>query len=199
MKHYCPNCETDSTVSIEKISIPVGKETFSTKTAVCKKCKHYALTPQVRREMDEWGKSMIKNIIEPQPTFHEASHQFIEKMAAHFSMKKVPFIKALTVFYINHIVNRTDFDVVRKYFETHHSEKHLSEGTKSKETVPIRYLMFRKLQTFSEVRNVSHAKAIEEAVLFGLMVLATNDEHFETLKTISQNLKQYIEDFAEAA
>jgi len=199
MKHYCPNCETDTTVSEEKISIPMGKEVFTTKTAVCKKCKHYALTPKVRREMDEWGKTMMKNIIEPQPTFHKASHQFIEKMAAHFSMKKVPFIKALTVYYINHIVNRADLPELKKYFESHQSEKHLSGGDKSKETVPIRYLMYRKLQIFSEVRNVSHSKAIEEAVLFGLMVLATDDDHFETLKTISQNLKQYIEDFAEAA
>ncbi len=177
----------------------MGKEIFTTKTAVCIKCKHYALTPKVRREIDEWGKRMIKNIVEPQPTFHEASHQFIEKKAAHFSMKKVPFIKALAFYYFNHIVNRADFPELKKYFASHHSEKHLSKGNKSKETVPIRYLMYRKLQTFSEVHNVSHAKAIEEAVLFGLMVLATDNDHFETLKTIAQNLKQYIEDFAEAA
>ena len=148
---------------------------------------------------NEWGNGRTKNIVESQPIFHEATHQFVEKMALHFSMKKVPFMKALTVFYINHVVNRTDFNVLKEYFEVHDSKRHLNEGAKSKETVPIRYRMFRKLQTFGEVWSVSHAKAIEEAVLFGLMVLAADDEHFETLKAVSQNLKQYIEDFAEAA
>jgi hypothetical protein len=198
-KKTCPHCEDDTNVAEKKISIPVGAETFTTKTFVCKKCGNYALTPDVRREMDNWGRKLTKNIVEPQPVFTEAAHQFAEEMAAQYGLKRVPFFRVLTAFYLNRIVNRVDFQELKHYCETHASQKFLSEGSRSKVSVPIRYLMYRKLQTFSEVWNVPHAKAIEEAVLFGLTALSSKEENLEKLKAIADSLQRYIEDIAQAA
>lgn len=198
-KRFCPHCEDDTHVSEKKISIPVGAETFTTKTLVCKKCGRYALTPQIRKEMDEWGRKLTKNIIEPQPTFTEAAHRFAEEMATQYGLKRVPFFRVLTAFYLNRVVNRDDFEELKRYCETHASQKFLNEGSRSKVSVPIRYLMYRKLQTFSEVWNMPHAKVIEEAVLFGLTALSSKEENFEKLKAIADSLQQYIADIAQAA
>lgn len=195
----CPHCEEDTAVVEKRVSIPVGVEAFTTKTLVCKKCGLYALTPEVRREMDDWGRRFTKNIIEPQPIFAEAVHQFAEKMATQYGLKRVPFFRVLTAFYLNRVVNRKDFQELKNYCETHVSKKFLSEGDRSKVSVPIRYLMYRKLQTFSEVWGIPHAKVIEEAVLFGLTVLSSEKENFEKLKAISESLRQYIADIAQAA
>ena len=198
-KQFCPHCEDGAHVVEKKVSIPVGAETFITKTLVCKKCGHYALTPKIRQEMDEWGRKLTKNIIEPQPIFTEATHRFAEEMATQYGLKRVPFFRVLTAFYLNRVVNRDDFDELKRYCETHASQKFLNEGNRSKVSVPIRYLMYRKLQTFSEVWNVSHAKVIEEAVLFGLTALSSKEENLEKLKVIADSLQQYIVDIAQAA
>ncbi|MBI2606838.1 MAG: hypothetical protein HYW49_12235 [Deltaproteobacteria bacterium] len=198
-KRFCPHCEDDKNVVERKVSIPVGAESFSTRTLVCKECGHYALTSEIRREMDEWGRSLTKNIIEPQPIFSEAAHRFAEEMAARHGIKRVPLFRVLTAFYLNRVVNRDDFQELKKFCESHASRKLLEEGTRSKVSVPIRYLMYRKLQTFSEVWKVPHAKAIEEAVLFGLTVLSCKGENFDRLKTIAESLQQYIADVAQAA
>lgn len=95
----CPYCEKDTQVVEKRVSIPMGVEAFVTKTLVCKKCRRYALTPEVRREMDNWGRRLTKNIIEPQPSFAEAVHQFAEQMAAQYGLKRVPFFRVLTAFY----------------------------------------------------------------------------------------------------
>tara|TARA_Y100000590_G_scaffold409570_1_gene501864 strand:+ start:169 stop:768 length:600 start_codon:yes stop_codon:yes gene_type:complete len=195
---YCPNCESNKSVVEKKISIPVGNVSFSTKTLVCKECKHYELTPKIIKEMDEWGRGLTKNIVEPQPIFNEATHQFAEEMAKQYGLKRVPFFRLLTVYYLNHVVNRKDFHEIKKFCDEH-SAKELFEGSRSKVSVPIRYLLFRKLQTFSEVWEVTHAKAIEEAVLFGLTVLSAEKNNFDTLKQIAENLQQYIADVAQAA
>jgi hypothetical protein len=199
LKRFCPHCEDNTHVTEKKVSIPVGGETFVTRTFVCKKCGSYALTPEVRREMDEWGRKLTKNIIEPQPVFTEAVHQFAEEMAAQHGLKRVPFFRVLTAFYLNRVVNRDDFQELKRYCETHVSQKLLGKGKRSKVSVPIRYLMYRKLQTFSEVWGVSHAKVIEEAVLFGLTALSSKEENFERLKAIADSLQQYIADIAQAA
>ena len=108
-------------------------------------------------------------------------------------------MRVLTAFYLNHVVNREDFQELKEYCEKHASKKLLDGGRKSKISVPIRYLMYRKLQTFSEVWNVPHSKAIEEAVLFGLTVLSSESDNFEKLKVISKSLQEYITEIAEAA
>ncbi len=195
----CPSCESETEVVEKKVSIPVGNESFTTKTLVCKKCGRYALTRAIRKEMDAWGRKLSKNIVEPQPIFTEAAHQFAEGMAIQYGMKRVPFFRVLTTFYLNHVVNREDFQELKNYWETHVSRKFLNEGTRSKVSVPIRYLMYRKLQIFSEVWNTSHAKAIEESVLFGLAVLSSEAKSFEKLKAIAESLQQYITDVAQAA
>ncbi len=192
----CPNCEDETEVVEKKVSIPVGNESFTAKTLVCKKCGRYALTKEIRKEMDAWGRKLSKNIVEPQPIFTEAVHQFAEEMAAQYGMKRVPFFRVLTTFYLNHVVNRKDFQELKSYLETHVSRKFLNEGSRSKVSVPIRYLMYRRLQTFSEVWDASHAKAIEEAVLFGLAVLSSQEKNFEKLKAIAESLQQYITDVA---
>lgn len=196
---FCPHCETSEHVIEKKVSIPVGNESFSTKTMVCKKCGRYELTPKIRKEMDEWGRALTKNIVEPQPIFSEATHRFAEEMATQYGLKRVPFFRVLTAFYLNRVVNRDDFQELRKFCGTHAPRKLLDEGARSKVSVPIRYLMYRKLQTFSEVWDISHAKAIEEAVLFGLTVLSSKEENFEKLKSIADSLQQYISDIAQAA
>jgi hypothetical protein len=199
MKRFCPYCEEEKQVVEKKISIPVGNETFSVKTSVCKKCGRYALTPEIRKKMDQWGKSLTKNIIEPQPVFSEAVHRFAEGMAGKHGLKRVPFFRVLTAFYLNRIVGREDFPELKKFCLEHASKKLLAEGARSKVSVPIRYLMFRKIQTFSEVWEIPAAKAIEEAVIFGLTVLSQETENFEKLKKISESLQDYIADFAQAA
>lgn len=196
---FCPHCEEDVSVVEKKVSIPVGNESFTAKTLVCKKCGRYALTPEVRNAMEDWGRKLTKNIIEPQPIFTEAVHQFAEKMATQYGLKRVPFFRVLTAFYLSRVVNREDFQELKSYCNSHRSQEFLGKGTKSKVSVPIRYLMYRKLQTFSEVWDIPHAKVIEEAVLFGLTALSSEKENFEKLKAISEALSQYIADVAQAA
>jgi len=196
---FCPHCEEDTNVVEKKVSIAVGGESFATKTLVCKKCGRYALTPEIRRAMDEWGRQFTKNIIEPQPIFTEAVHKFAEEMATEYGLKRVPFFRVLTAFYLNRVVNRDDFQELKSYCDTHGSRKFLGEGARSKVSVPIRYLLFRKLQTFSEVWKIPHSKAIEEAVLFGLTVLSCRDENFDRLTAIVESLQSYIADVAQAA
>lgn len=198
-KLFCPHCEDDTHVIKMKVSIPMGNEIFSTVTYVCKKCGHYALTPELRREMDQWGRSLTKNIIEPQPIFSEAIHQFAEEMAVQYGLKRVPFFRVLTAYYLNHVVNREDFGELKMYCDQHSSRVLLQKGDSSKVSVPIRYLMYRKLQTFAEVWKVSHAKVIEEAVLFGLTVLSSKEENFEKLKMIADNLQQFIMNYSSQA
>jgi hypothetical protein len=197
--NFCPHCEDGKSIVIKKISIPMGSEVFKTKTAVCKKCGLYALTSEIRRDMDEWGRKLAKNIIEPQPVFSATVHQFAEEMATQYGLKRVPLFRVLTAFYLNHVVNRHDFQELKIFCDTHSSRKLFEEGKRSKVSVPIRYLMYRKLQTFSEVWNIPHAKIIEEAVLFGLTALSCKEGNFEKLKIISESLEQYISDIAEAA
>jgi hypothetical protein len=196
---FCPHCEDDENVVLKKITIPVGTETFTAKTLVCKKCGRYALTPEIRREMDDWGRKLTKNIIEPQPIFTEAAHRFGEEMAAQFGMKRVPLFRALTAFYLNRMVNRPDFQELKDFCASHASQKLLGQGNRSKVSIPIRYLMYRRLDTFSEVWKIPHAKAIEESVLFGLTVFSLKGENFAKLKGISESLEQYISDIAQAA
>ena len=198
-KHFCPHCETTENVVEKKISIPVGSESFSTKTMVCKKCGRYEMTPKIRKEMDEWGRALTKNIVEPQPIFSEATHRFTEEMAAQYGLKRVPLFRVLTAFYLNRVVNRDDFQELKRFCDAHAPRRLLDEGARSKVSVPIRYLMYRKLQTFSEVWDISHAKAIEESVLFGLTVLSCKEENFEKLKGIADSLQQYLADIAQAA
>jgi hypothetical protein len=198
-KNFCPHCETGEHVAEKKVSIPVGNESFSTKTMACKKCGRFELTPKIRRAMDEWGRALTKNIVEPQPIFSEATHRFAEEMATQHGLKRVPFFRVLTAFYLNRVVSREDFQELKKFCDARAPRKLLDEGTRSKVSVPIRYLMYRKLQTFSEVWGISHAKAIEEAVLFGLTVLSCKEENFEKLKIIADSLQQYISEIAQAA
>lgn len=198
-KNYCPHCESDESVVEKKISIPVGNESFSTKTLVCKKCGRHQMTPKILREMDEWGRGLTKNIVEPQPIFSEATHRFAEEMANQYGLKRVPFFRVLTAFYLNKVVNREDFEELKKYCDSHAPRELLEKGSRSKVSVPIRYMMYRKLQTFSEVWGASHAKAIEEAVVFGLTVLSLQKDNFEKLKSIAESLQQYITDVAQAA
>lgn len=195
----CPVCESTSSIIEKTVSIAVGNETFKTKTLVCKKCGHFALTPELRNEMDEWGRALTKNIVEPQPVFTETTQKFATEMASQYGLKKVPFYRLLTVFYMNHVMDRTDFNQIKKYMDTHDSQVFLFKGKKTKVSVPIRYLMFKKLQSFSEILNISQAKLIEEAVVFGLVLLANKNSNFEVLKNIAQDLQQYIEDLAQAA
>lgn len=196
---FCPRCEDGSRAVEKKVSIPVGAETFTVRTLVCKKCGFYALTPRVRREMDDWGRKLTKNMIEPQPVFTEATHLFAEEMATQYGLKRVPLFRVLTAFYLNHVVNREDFQELKRYCETHVSQRFLSEGRRSKVSMPIRYLLFRRLQTFSEVWDIPHAKVIEEAVLFGLAALSSDKDNLQKLQTIAGSLQQYIEDIAQAA
>ncbi|MEK6706641.1 MAG: hypothetical protein AABZ06_12725 [Bdellovibrionota bacterium] len=196
---FFPHCGDGINIMEKRISIPVGIESFMARTMVCKKCGCYALTPEVRHAMDEWGRKFTKNIIEPQPVFTETAHQFAEKMSMQYGLKRVPFFRVLTAFYLSRIVNRDDFLELKNYYETHVSKRFLNEGARSKVSVPIRYLMYRKLQTFSEVWKIPHSKVIEEAVLFGLTVLSSEKENFKKLKTISESLHQYIADVAQAA
>ncbi len=198
-KRTCPVCEEETEIVEKKISIPFGNESFTTKTLVCKRCGRYALTREIRKEMEAWGRKLSKNIVEPQPIFTEAAHQFAEELATQYGMKRVPFFRVLTTFYLNHVVNRDDFEELKTYWDTHVSHEFLSEGKRSKVSVPIRYLMYRRLQVFCQVWKTSHPKAIEEAVLFGLAVLSSQKENFERLKTIAESLKQYITDVAQAA
>lgn len=198
-KGFCPNCEREVDLVHKKVEIPIGTEVFCTKMLVCCKCGSYEITPEVRKKMDEWGRKLTKNIIEPQPLFSEAVHQFAEEMAAHYGLKRVPFYRALTAFYLNRIVNREDFTELKRFCENSSALEFLNKGERSKVSIPIRFLLFRKLQIFGQVWNVTPAKAIEEAVLFGLVVLSSKEENFKKLKAIAQNLQQFIQEVAQAA
>lgn len=194
----CASCETGQ-LREQSIGIKVGSAVFDTMTMVCLECGAYALTPKVRREMDEWGTKFTRNIVEPQPLFSEASHNFLDEMAIGYGLTKVPFIKILTTFYLNHIVNRPDFGEVKKIFAAHEPRRLLEGGLKAKVSLPIRYLLFRKLQVFCDVWEVSHAKAIEEATLFCLTALTVDEKNLANLKAIAKSLKGFISDTAQAA
>ena len=199
MSRFCLNCEKNTGIAEKKISIPIGNESFRVVTEVCPQCGYYALTPKILREMDEWGMSLKKNIVEPQPFFTKAAHDFAEEIASQYGLKKVPLIRALTTYYLNHIVNRKDFQDIKKYCDHHEAKRLLEKDKKSKVSVPIRYLMYKKLQSFCEVWEIPHAKALEEATLFGLVLLTHEGKNFEKLKNIAASLEQYIAEFAQAA
>lgn len=196
---FCPNCEREVDLVNKKVEIPIGSEVFSTKMLVCYKCGSYELTPEVRKKMDEWGRKLTKNIIEPQPLFSEAVHQFAEEMAAHYGLKRVPFFRALTAFYLNRIVNRKDFEELKKFCDSNIAKELLNKGGQSKVSIPIRYLLFKKLQIFSKVWKIPPSKAIEESVLFGLVILSSKKGNFKKLKSIVDSLQQFIFEIAQAA
>lgn len=77
MKTQCPICIDEGKVKEKVVEIPVGRESFRAKTLVCDACGHHALTPKVRKEMEEWGKNLKKNVIEPQPLFTGTTHAFL--------------------------------------------------------------------------------------------------------------------------
>ena len=195
----CPNCEENGKAVEKKISIRVGKESFSTRTLVCKRCGRYEMTSKILKEMDAWGRGLTKNIVEPQPVLNEAAHRLAERLAAEYGMKRVPLLRVLTAFYLTRVVGRDDFHELKTYCESRPPSGPLVLGTRSKVSVPIRYVMFRSLQTFSEVWKVSHAKAIEEAVTFGLTVLSCEEERLATVRAVADNLRQYIADVAQTA
>jgi hypothetical protein len=196
MKMFCLHCEDNTKVVEKKIALKIGKATFSTKTLVCGKCKSYALTPKIREEMDKWGRDLSKSIAEPQPVFSEATHKFAEEMARKYGLSKVPLFRALTAFYLNKVVNREDFQDLAEFIRSHDSNNLLDGGKKSKVCVPVNYMLFKKLQTFTEVWKTTHAKAIEEAVIFGLSALSHEEANFQILAEIAKSLEGYITDYA---
>lgn len=197
MKTKCPICENGGSVKEKTISIPIGRETFRTKTNSCEKCGHYALTPKVRREMEVWGRELKKNVIEPQPLFTETTHAFLEETASRFGIKKVPLIKVMTSFYLNRIVGSNDFERLSKAIKKQESYELMGRGKKLKVSVPIHYLTFKKLEVFRETWNTTYAKAIEEAVFFCSTVLTYHDT--ERLREIAQRFEEFVEDYALAA
>ena len=73
----------------------------------------------------------------------------------------------------------------------------MTRGKKTKVSVPIHYLTFKKLEIFSQVWKTTHAKAIEEAVLFCSEVLTYPDT--SRLKEIAKRFEEFVEDYALAA
>ena len=197
MKNRCPICKDSGKVKEESVAIPIGKEIFRTRTMVCKKCGHYALTPKVRKAMDLWGRNLKKNVIEPQPIFTETTHAFLEETASRFGINKVPLIKVMTSFYLNRIVGNVEFNGLYAFIEKQESYTLMTKGKKIKISVPIHYLTYKKLEVFREVCNATHAKAIEEAVLFCATVLTYRDT--QRLREIAKRFEEFIEDYALAA
>ena len=197
MKKNCPICEDGGNVKEKTIVIPVGREKFRTKTEVCEKCGHYALTPKVRKEMEVWGRNLKKNVIEPQPLFTETAHAFLEESASKFGIKKVPLVKVMTSFYLNRIVGRNDLDALKEFVQKQEGYALMTNGKKVKVSVPIHFLTFKKLELFCHAWDVTHAKAIEEAVLFCSAVLTYHDA--SRLKEIAKRFEEFVEDYALAA
>ena len=198
MKKYCPGCDKNTAV-LTQLSIPIGNQTFQTQAYACPKCKNVEMTPEVRKNMDEWGKSLKKDIISPQPFFSAAAHQFLEEMASQFGMNKFPFIKALTAYYLNVAVATPEISLLKEIAKKHPATALLAEGTKSKITIPINYMLYVKIKTYCDVWETTPAKVIEESVLFCLTVLSVNDNHFAKLKAIADSLRQYMVVFSQAA
>jgi hypothetical protein len=184
-------------VKEKSISIPIGREKFRTKTDVCEKCGHYALTPTLRQKMEAWGRSLRKNVIEPQPLFTETTHALLEETASKFGIKKVPLIKAMISFYLNRIVGRNDFEPLKQSVEKQEGYSLMMNGKKVKVSVPIHFLTFKKLDLFSNAWKTTHAKAIEDAVLFCSTVLTYPDT--SRLKEIAKRFEEFVEDYALAA
>lgn len=197
MKKTCPICTDTANVKEKTVTIPVGREKFRTKTDVCEECGYYALTPKVRKEMEAWGRELKKNVIEPQPLFTEVAHAFLEETASKFGIKKVPLIKVMTSFYLNRIVGRDDFETLKHSIQKQECHGLMTKGKKLKVSVPIHFLTFRKLELFSHAWEVTHAKAIEEAVLFCSAVLSYPDT--SRLKEIAKRFEEFVEDYALAA
>lgn len=195
---HCHECEKNAAVLTE-VSIPIGNEIFKTKAYSCQKCKAIEMTPKIRKEMDEWGKSLKKDVISPQPFFTEATHHFLDQMASQFGMKKSPFIKALTSYYLNVAVNKPNFLSIQEKISKLPQTSLLNEGTRSKITMPINYMLYSKIKVFCDVWKTTPPKVIEEAVSYGLTLLSVEDENFEVLKKIVEELRQYITVLSQAA
>lgn len=193
----CPICKQGEKVREAKVSIPIGKMSFRTTTLQCKTCGHYAVTPKIRREMDSWARALKKNVIEPQPLFTEAAHVILEETASRFGIKKVPLIKLMTGFYLNHIIRSDDFDRLMQVVKKQEIYALMTQGRKLKISVPIHFLTFKKLELFRVTWNISHAKVIEEAVLFCNTVLTYHDT--KRLREIARRIKEFVEDSALAA
>ena len=190
-------CEEGGTCKEKTIHIHVGREAFRTKTEVCEKCGHYALTPRVRKAMETWGRALKKNVIEPQPLFTETTHAFLEETASKFGIKKIPLIKVMISFYLNRVVGREDFSSLRASVERQEGFHLMTKGKKIKLSVPIHYLTFKKLEMFCQTWGTTYAKAIEEAVLFCSTVLTYRD--LARLREIAKRFEEFVEDYALAA
>lgn len=197
MKKNCPICEDGGRVKEKMVNIPVGREKFRTKTEVCEKCDHFALTAKVRKEMEVWGKALKKNMIEPQPLFTETAHLFLEETASKFGIKKVPLIKVMTSFYLNRVVSQADYELLKESLEKQEGYLLMTQGKKLKVSVPIHFLAFKKLDLFSHTWKISHARTIEEAVLFCSTMLNYPDTSH--LKEITKRFEEFVEDYALAA
>lgn len=198
-KNACPVCESASGVKEKGVSIKIGKEQFKTRTLVCADCGHYALTKEVRAQMDQWGRQLRKAIVEPQPLFSETAYEYLEELAQKYGLKKVPLIKAMLSFYLNRVVDRSDFSEIKNILEKKGKEAFdlIRKGKRSKMSVPVQYMTFRKLEIFSDVWDVTHARAIEEAVEFGIALLTYRD--IRGLREIARRFEEFIEDYAAAA
>jgi len=197
MKEICPVCEDGGSVKNKMVNIPIGKEIFRTKMDTCGKCGHYALTPKVRKEMEAWGRSLKKNVIEPQPLFTETTHAFLEETASRFGIKKVPLIKVMTSFYLNRVVALPDFERINAIVKKQEGYGLMVKGRKIKVSVPIHFLTFKKLEVFRETWNTPYPKTIEDAVLFCATVLTYRDT--ARLREIAQRFEEFVEDYALAA
>jgi len=184
-------------VSEKRTAIHVGKEVFFAKAMVCNECGRYALTKEIRIELDNWGKSLKKNVIEPQPILSRTMHEFLVETASKYGIKEVPLIKVMTSFYLNHIVTRTDYSELENFLKDQESYALMMKGNKSKISVPIHYLTYKKLQTYCEIWKTTHAKSIEIAVIFCVGLLTYRDT--KRLREIAESLEQFVEDYALAA
>ena len=136
-------------------------------------------------------------MIEPQPLFTETAHAFLGETGSKFGIKKVPLIKVMASFYLNRIVGRDDFKMLKQTVEKQEGYGLMNQGKKYEVSVPIHFLTFKKLELFSQTWNVTHAKTIEEAVIFCSAILTFPDA--SRLKEIAKRFEEFVEDYALAA
>jgi hypothetical protein len=103
----------------------------------------------------------------------------------------------MTSFYLNRVTEREDFDRLKALVEKEENFELMNKGKKLKVSVPIHFLTYKKLEVFRQIWDVTHAKAIEEAVLFCSLVL--NYHETERLREIAKRFEEFVEDYALAA
>ena len=179
------------------IEIPVGRETFRTKGEICQKCNAYALTREMRSEMDAWGEGFAANFIDLQPSLPEVLREYIDSVAEKLTLSRAQYIKVMVAFYIVDISNAASAEEIEVSLRDSDLYGILQEGARKTVQFQVRYRTYRELMKLAIIRRSTPTKVVEEIIAFCATLRSEKDA--ERLKEIKARLEAAIQMCAFAA